>query len=414
MLRMTFCALFLMTSSAFAQTRSLTLDESFQLATQKNQSVAIQESTVVRARETKAQARGAVFPSLAAIGDYTRQDIKNLPATSTIKEDSTSARLHLNQSLFRGFSEYAAMRSASSLVEQEEFNLKDSKNNLYVTVARSFYQLLIYKSEDEKLKKLLELTDRRVGELRKRTSVGRTRRGDLLTAQSQAASLKSQIAANTTLLQQSQAQFEALTNVSSPSLVDNLSLPEQMPPLTQYISKIEDRPDIASSAIQAKRADENVAISKGGHWPRLDLSGNYYLKRTGSLEDVKWDAGLTLTVPLFEGGITQSQVREASQLYYESQKTLELNRESASVELKQLHSTAAQGLEQIKSLKEAVELAEANYREQSKDYRYGLTTNLEVFQSLNSYVDLERNLDKTIYQTKIAIVQLKAASGVVQ
>jgi outer membrane protein len=406
--------LFLLSEAAFSQSKPLGLDESYQLALKKNQSVSVQNSTVERAREQKSQANGAILPTISAIGSHSKQDVSNLTTSNSIRENTTSARLSLAQPLFRGFREYAGMRSAAALIEKEELSLSDEKAKLYKDLAEAFYQTLIYKSEEEKIKKLLDLTDKRVSELRKRTSVGRTRRGELLTAQSQAASLRAQVATNKGLLEQSIATLEVYTGVKSPRVTDTMALPDQVPPITNFISRIEDRPDINAAVVKAEIADEGVEVAKGAHWPSLDLGGNYYLKREGTLENSKWDATLTLTLPLFEGGVTQSKVRESSQVYFESQKTLEQNREAAFLEITRLHQTASQGLEEIKAYKEAVELAEVNFKEQSKDYRFGLTTNLEVLQALNSYVDLERNLDRKTYLVKTALAQLKAATGDIQ
>jgi outer membrane protein TolC len=40
--------------------------------------------------------------------------------------------------------------------------------------------------------------------------------------------------------------------------------------------------------------------------PSLDLSANYYLKRPAPNEDDRWDAGLTLRVPLYTGGYNRA------------------------------------------------------------------------------------------------------------
>jgi outer membrane protein TolC len=69
------------------------------------------------------------------------------------------------------------------------------------------------------------------------------------------------------------------------------------------------------------------------------------------------------------------------------------------------------GARQVKSLQEAVKAAELTYTEQTRDYRFGLTGNLDVLSALNTLLDTRRTLDHTRFQLLNSWVGLQASVG---
>jgi outer membrane protein len=126
---------------------------------------------------------------------------------------------------------------------------------------------------------------------------------------------------------------------------------------------------------------------------------------------VKWDLGLTLTLPLYQGGVVSSQVREAAAKVQEQELSSALAIKSAEQEIRSYYQQVTNGIEQMTSIKEGLEIAEKNYQEQNRDYRFGLSTNLDVLQALNVLQDTRRALDRTKYQTLTAWHMLQAAAG---
>jgi len=397
-----------------SQGATLDLQKAFDFALSMNESIKIQARSLEIAVEQKSQALGGLLPKISAVGTYTKQDVSTLTASQRnfVAEDTTAARLTASQTLFKGTQEYAAMRGANRNVEAEEFTLKQSRRELYGQVAKEFYNLLFAKKDLENLTTLLDLTERRVLELQKRTRVGRARKGELLQAKAQAALARSQAMEAKSALVQAETSFYQVTGVKGADLVDDVILPKKLQQLEAYINKLEERPDIQAYKKKSEVAEEQVNAAWGAHLPTLDFSGNYYLKRSGGLyEKVHWDYGLVLALPLFEGGVTQSKVREASASYYQSELTLSYGRKTAEKELRDLYSAVTEGVLQLNTLTETVKLAEANYKEQTRDNRYGLVTSIEVLQALDTYFESRRSFEKANAQVKTAYAQLRAATG---
>jgi outer membrane protein len=409
MILATILSLFSLTAVA----ANLDLQKSFEIAIQHNETVKIQEKTLEIAEERKSQATGSILPRVSAIGNYTKQDTNGLTASqrNSISEDNHSARLNATQTLFHGTQEYSALRAANRNIEAEEFTLSQRRRELYGQVATQFYALMTAEKDLNNLKTLLELSEYRANDLQKRARVGRVRKGELLQAQAQVAASRSLVIQAQNTLVQARTSFYQLTGIQEAQLVDTLVLPQKMAALESYLQKLEQRPDIQAYMRRTEAACENVNIAWGAHMPTLDLSGNYYLRREGSLENVKWDYGLTLTLPLFEGGVTQSKVREASAVYGQAEMNLALGRRTAEKQLRDLYSAVNDGKVQLISLAESAKLSEENYKEQTKDNRFGLVSSLEVLQALNTFIETKRSLDRVNSQVKTAYAQLRAATG---
>jgi len=72
------------------------------------------------------------------------------------------------------------------------------------------------------------------------------------------------------------------------------------------------RPEIAAASEQVRAQELTVRSIEGGYGPTLGLSTGFTdAGETANSLVWDWSAALTLTVPVFQGGLTRSQVREA-------------------------------------------------------------------------------------------------------
>jgi len=400
-------------SSSKAATQDLR--QIFELAKTHYGSVQIQQSTLEQAKEQKKQTVGGLLPTISAVGTLTRQDMAHLrTSSSSIYSEQQVGKISVSQPLFQGLQEYYGLQATKANVVAKQEALNWSQNLLYVSAAEGYYQYLSTQKDVQFVERLVALTTQRVRELQRRVRIGQSRQGELYSAQAQLSQARAQLYQAKIDCKKAENQLSLLTGQNNFDLVDDNSLPQSVPSSTSYLSKLNDRPDIKEKVENYNVYDESVAVAKGSHLPTLDLSGNYYVKRTGSSEDVKWDATLTLTIPLFEGGVTQSKVREAAAQRKESELELELARKKAHKELQDLHAQVMSSIEQVETLKESSTLSEKNYEVQSKDFGLGLVTNLEVIQSLNMYIESKRTLNRMLYQAKTDLARLEAYSSVIR
>jgi outer membrane protein TolC len=405
-----------LSSSALA--KEVSLREAYQTSIERTQSVAIQESRKAQTREQVNQAQGSLFPTIALNSNYLRQDTGDTSGADGVSAfrnpDQYTTRVTLTQPIFRGLRDFAGMSMARSQLQAQESNTEQAKLNLYSTVAQSYYNVLAAEQDIVNLETIIKLTRDRIRELQAQSRIGRSRKGDVLFAQSQLATLDAQIDAARAQLDQARTQFQLVTGLPKESqLTHNVVIPSQLSDLDFYLNRIEGRPDIRSFQQQLEATEKSVSVARGNHLPSIDFTGNYYLQRSGVLANSKWDLGVALSIPIFQGGVVQAQVRQALARTQEQELVLQQARREAQAQLISSHRLVRAGLEQIHALSQSFEIAEKNYREQVRDYGLGLVRNLEVLQALNSLQDTKRSLDRVKYQTLSAWALLETASNTV-
>jgi outer membrane protein TolC len=263
------------------------------------------------------------------------------------------------------------------------------------------------------LKKILELNEKRVSELQSRVKIGRSRKSELLTAQAQVFQIKAQLMQAESRARESQISFEQIIGVRPKIPLQTSCNLEKIkaPSLETALSTLAQNPNLESERVSFLAAKENLGFTKSAIWPVVDAKGNYFLHREGALEKVKWDALFTVTLNLFQGGIDRAKIAKSTAAMAEAEIRYETFRRSEEVELRRAHQQLVSLLGQYELLHETIKNAEENYREQSKDYGFGLSSNLDVLQSLNALQEARRSMDRVSHELCFQQLKLKVAMG---
>lgn len=394
----------------------VSLDEAVQSAVEKNESVAQSWSKLQQSEEFVRQIRGNIFPTISLEGSYLRQPKLADPIAANIfPEEQTTTNLKLKQPLFRGLREFSALERQKLLTAAEKQNYLRRTMDIYEQVSASYLEILSLQQDVKNIEAQQKIYRERVRDLQSRARRGESSTTEALTAQSTAAALDAEFQIQSSRLRAARENFAVLTGLdSSVELIDisENETNEALKPLSEYIARVEERPDLRTSISEAAAAREEVSIAKGAHWPTIDLEGNYYLSRPkGFSEDLDWDVQVRATLPLFEGGTTQSKVRIASLQSGERDLAVNQTRRKAEAEVKTLHDSLMMRVNQLKALKLASDLAEKNYQTLLRESRRGLSRSLDVQMGLTEYRNSKRNYDQARYQARLDRIRLELAAG---
>lgn len=407
-----YCLTVLALSMGIQNAFGITLKESFEAARRNMESIKRAESQINVSENQKDRARGAVLPNISAIGTWTKIDPPNAAGASPfLLTQQNNYAIRLTQPLLRGGT-VSAYQLAKENILLAQFQKDATELNLYQLVINSYYNLSIAQVDIKNVDELLKFSRERVSDIRERTKIGKSRRGELVEAEAQLLTAESQYQQSLINLKQHEKTFEFYTKLKPEEIG---TLPE-LPPVTgtveEYMMKTRMRADIRAIQQQTVVADKQISVARGGHMPQLDLISNYYLDRTGVLESSKWDVGFAVVIPLFQGGTVQAQVREA----VAQKRIAELNSAESVRAAERDIAINYQNLQQLqiqlKSLKQAMSKAEEAYRLNKKDYTYGLVTNLDVLQSLNVYIETKRSYNSLFSLAHLNQKSLEAATGV--
>lgn len=394
--------------------------QSYQAALQKNETIFQSLEAVEQADEKVNQSIGAVLPNVSLEASHARQDKSENPFGQQFSPSTQdSAQIKVSQPIFKGLAEVAALKGFKRARESSEFLALQARVSLYQQVATSYYNVLGFEQDLRNLKEQVVLYDQRVKDLQRRTRRGESNVTEALTAQSALASLEADIQLVTGKLQAAREDYAFLTGLPSDSvLVDeaakNFQSTKPLLPLEQYLARVEQRPDILSAIKLAKAAEEQVKATKRGHWPTLDASGNYYLKRpVAFFEDIDWDVQLTLKFPIFEGGTRQSKVREVASQRRVTDLELAKKRREAVKQIRSLYESLKVRLNQVAALEKTVGLAEQNYKAFQRELRNGLVNSVTAQIALTEFRIARRTYDQARYAAQTDLITLEAASFMV-
>lgn len=392
---------------------AVSLEEAFNNAKKNMETIKRADAQLNQAEARKNTARAGFLPTLSFEATDTRIDQPQFGNVSSafLLTHQYTVGMRLRQPLIRGgvLSGFQ-MRDEEYLLAQ--FQKDYSYISLYQLLINSYFTLYQAQVDLENLEKLQKLSSDRLKEIQQLARVGRSRQGEVVQAETQLLTAKAQYEKGLQTLKEAQQNFAFYTGQANAKLAKSSTLPKKLEDFNVYAEKLNSRPDILALNQQLKVASKQVEVSKGAHLPTVDLVGNYYFDRTGVLQTSKWDIGVQVSMPIFQGGSVVSQVKEAT----EAKRVAEL---TASEQIRQSKTNMAiyyqnygQIVEQLSTLKEALKKAEKAYELNQKDYRYGQVTNLEVLQSLNLFIDTKRSYDTLNVLAHMTYKNLEAAAGV--
>ncbi len=386
---------------------ALTLKESFESALHTNQIDNINEALINQNVEIKKQNEGNFLPKFALKGSYLNQE--------KIKTDQQSSELNLTQNLYRGSRDEYALDSASKSIAIAKNQKIYDQLALYSNVIQAYYYYFSNLNDLQNLELLKKQSKDRVDETKKRVQVGRSRKGELLQAEAQLASAEAQWINGIGLVKESEEHFYLLTglNKSTSPMAEVIAVPTDSKSLELYLDQAYKRSDVQNKELKIQLADFDLLGNKALNFPTLDLSSNYYFnKRIGTYHNTDWDVGVSMTIPLFEGGITSAKIAESSQKKIQATHTLVDYKKSVELEVASHFETYHRYFDQIKAFDLALDKAQKSYDETLKDYRLGLVSSLDVLSSLNIYLDTKRNNEKTKISAMMSLKLLESTAGV--
>ncbi|NNM79156.1 MAG: TolC family protein, partial [Gallionella sp.] len=123
-------------------------------------------------------------------------------------------------------------------------------------------------------------------------------------------------------------------------------------------------------------------------------------------------AGIQFAMPIFEGGMTRSHIREALANRDKLAAQLEEARRKAGAEARTAYAAVVNGLSQAEALQAAVEAGESSVQGNQAGYQLGIRINSDVLSAQQQLFASRRDWVKSRYDTLLAGLKLKAAAGV--
>ncbi|MBM2830738.1 MAG: type secretion protein TolC [Gammaproteobacteria bacterium] len=189
--------------------------------------------------------------------------------------------------------------------------------------------------------------------------------------------------------------------------------PDKIEDWTQI--SLEQNLQVIAAKHQLETARQEIKIQKAGHIPTLDLVANRGFDSTGGrfggTEVDSTAIGLSLNVPIYEGGLVNSKTREVRHLYDQALERLEQQHRAAQRETREAFLGVISGISQVKALDQTVISGESALEATVAGFEVGTRTAVDVVAAERAVLQIKRDYARSRYDYILNSLRLKKAAG---
>ena len=368
-----------------------TLQEALALAYQTNPSLLAQRANQRALDESIVQARAGLRPSLdvTVSANYSRTYSDSL---GNSESDTGGVSLGLSQTLWSGGRIGHGISAAEATILAGREDLRDIEQTVLASVIQAYADVI----RDTEILSIREsnlgVLQRQLEEASARFEVGEITRTDVAQSESRLAQSEADLANARAQLSVSRATYAAVVGQAPGDLAPMPVLPG-IP--TDFDNALDvallDNPGIRSAGYNLRAAEANVAAAKAEYMPSARLTASYggSAGDLGNLNDIadetRFQAGATISVPLFTGGLNRSRVAQALERANVAQINVEGERRSTLQAVSSAYAQSISARATLQAGEEAVRAATVAAEGVRQEAQVGLRTTLDV---LNQELEL--------------------------
>ena len=303
------------------------------------------------------------------------------------------------------------------LAEQSaELQTQETANTIQERIAQIYTQIL-YLAENVKVNEEMLVTSKKNEERgQEMLNVGKMSKADLAQLSAQRANDEYNIVEAQSQLMNYKLQLKQLLELTDeeefdvviPDFSDDRIL-EAIPSLQSvYEQALLCRPEVERSQLAIKSSDVSVSIAKAGWLPSISLTGGVTTS-TNSLSGTNWGTqmksnvntqlGVGVSVPIYDGRSTKTQVNKAKIQQLQAQLDLQDLQKTLYTDIQQFWLNAWTNQQKYLAATSSVESARQSYDLLSEQFRLGLKNIVELMAGKDNLLSTQQNQLQSKYLT---------------
>ncbi|WP_192458364.1 outer membrane channel protein TolC [Musicola keenii] len=370
------------------------------------------------------EARSSLLPQLGLGADYTHNS--GYRDRNNVNSNVKSASLQLTQSLFN-MSLWKALTLQEKTAGIQDVTYQTAQQTLMLNTATAYFNVLRAIDNLSYVNAQKQSIYRELDQTTQRFNVGLVAITDVQNARAQYDSvLASEVTARNNL-DNAMENLRQVTGNFYPQLaglnIDRLNL--QKPDVVNNLLKEGENRNLSllSARLSQDLAREQIRSAETGHMPTLSLtassgitntrySGSKAVGSSFSDSDVGQNqVGLSFSLPLYSGGGTSSQVKQAQYNYVAASENLESAHRSMIQTLRSAHNNVSASISSINAYKQAVISAQSSLDAMEAGYQVGTRTIVDVLDATTTLYNAKQQLSGARYDYLVNQLNLKQALG---
>ena len=418
----------------FGQTKIWSLEECIQHAIENNIQIKQQEIQTEYQKNTLDQSKLKLLPTINGSASHNYSFGRALDETTyeytseqTVQSNNFYAGTSLN--LFSGLQNYNTIQKNKYELLAGQQDLQNIKDNIALSVALSYLQILLNKELVLATQSQLEITLQQIEKTQKLVDAGSVARGNLLEIQAQASKEELQLI---TLKNQLDISILNLTqllelkttegfDIAAPLLVVDTNTPVTGNIDDIYSTSEPLRPEIKSAQLKLTARKYDLKIASGGRSPRLSLSNSFStgysdirkkllgVDASGPIygkysfadqlnDNINYGLGFSLNIPILNGWQVNTNIKNSKLNIENSNYTLEASKKQLYKSIQQAYTDAVAALKKYDSSVKAVESMQESFRYSEQKFDVGMVTSVEYNSAKSSLLNAQSQLAQAKYE----------------
>jgi outer membrane protein len=369
-------------------------------------------------RERLPQARAGYLPLITGNASAFRNDF-DFEVIPDLRYSAHSYGVTLSQPVFR-LQNWIAISQADKVVLQAESQLAFAGQELAIRVAQAYFDVLLAQDNVALSQAQKSAISEQLAQAKRNFEVGTSTIVDTLEAQARYDQANAKEIAD-------QVELEVRKRIMTVLLG---KLPDSFVPLREPLPLAEPRPNNIEEWVRVSQessytvavaragyeiAKQEIDRQRAGHLPTVDLSATWNNghdpTNAPSINTKAGAIGLSLSVPIFSGGLTQSRVREAVALRDKAEQDLESTQRTVAQTTRQLYLLVVAGIAGIRALEQALTSTQSQLDSTILGRDVGVRTSVDVLNAQQQVFQTRRDLQQVRYNYLLNTLRLKAATG---
>lgn len=405
----------LLTVALACAQESLKLEDALRLALQNNglARAALADADAADARLNAARAN--LYPSIDISSSTTRTRVEG----GGVNTDATQRQngFGLEWLLLDNGQRELRIRQSSRSAEATRQNTRDAIRRVLFQTARAYYEVL-------RRKELLQVADtavRRAETLlevaRAQAEVGAAPQKDVLQAEADLANARVQQIQARNALRLAETDLKRLIGWDAQQPLPALDAPATAPAPDPALSLEQlwrrarlQRPDLRNAELSLQISRLGLDSARLDSLIRLQISARGFREYEPN-NRTQGSISVIASYPLFDGGLTRANLREAEASLQSAQFRLQQAERDAYAEVESALLSVRESAERLEASRVAVAAAQRNFDAAQESLREGVGTIVEVLTAQLALITAETNFVQATYDAAVADLQLRLAVG---
>lgn len=385
-------------------------------------------TTYMSSRESIPQAQAALYPQLT-LGAQTQRAYEDFVTNFTLDNtyyNSNRWQVNASQAVFN-FQAWALVQQAKATVKASQATFNDSAQNLLMRTAQAYFNILLSEDTLQFAEAKKRANWRQMQLAKDRLAVGI----DTITTvyEAQAAydqSTADVIAARNARINERENMRKLTNHVyeNIASLRDNT-----IPLITPEPNDVEDWIDaglrqnykLLASKYTFQASRENIKVANSGSWPVLSFQGNANQVRNNNMDtrpniplparNTNANVELVLNFPVYQGGLIESQTRQAQFDFLTASQRMEQTYRNVGVNSRIAFNTIIDGISKVKADRQSIISARNSLESTEAQFQAGTRVMVDVVNAQQELFERQLQLASDQYRLIAALLNLKYLAG---